>query len=64
MHNLPIALATVFSMVLFVSIGIVCLTLGREQAFMDAPDQSRWRDLRFWALIVVLAQLGLYFSLR
>lgn len=64
MHDLPIGLATMFSMALFASLGIACMTLGREQAFMDAPDRQRWRDLRLWALVVILAQMGLYYSLQ
>jgi len=26
----------------------------------DAPDQSRWRDVRLWALALVVVQLGIY----
>ena len=64
MHNIPIGLVTIFAMALFSSIGIACWTLGREQSFMDAPDQNRWRDLRLWATLVVAAQFGLYYALR
>lgn len=64
MHDLPIGLVTLFAMALFASIGIACWTLGREQAFMDAPDRNRWRDLRIWATLIVLVQLGLYYLLQ
>ena len=64
MHNFPIGLVTVVAMALFASMGIACWTLGREQSFMDAPDQNRWRDLRLWATLIVVAQLALYYMLR
>jgi len=64
MHNIPLGWVTLFAMALFCSIGVACWTLGREQAFMDAPDRNRWRDLRLWATLIVVAQLGLYYALR
>lgn len=64
MHNIPIGLVTLFAMVLFASIGVACWTLGRGQAFMDAPDRNRWRDLRLWATLIVVAQLAIYYVLR
>ena len=58
--QLPIWWANVITLVLFVSIGAAVFLIPRESLFTDAPDRSGWRDLRWWALGLVVVQLGIY----
>ncbi|MDP6538239.1 MAG: hypothetical protein QF410_01705 [Planctomycetota bacterium] len=32
--------------------------------YADAPDRRRWRDLRLWALVIVVPYVLLYWFLR
>jgi len=46
--------------VLFVGIAIAAFTVPRHLFMNDAPDQSPWRDIRYWALALVIVQLCIY----
>ena len=36
------------------------LRLDRRFIYLGSPDQSRWRDLRIWAVIVTVPYLLIY----
>ncbi|MEX2326586.1 MAG: hypothetical protein WD558_02545 [Pseudomonadales bacterium] len=57
---MPLWWATALTVLLFIGIGVGTWTLSREKSFSDAPDQSRWRDLRIWASVLVVVQLAIY----
>jgi hypothetical protein len=46
--------------VLFVAIGGACFLLPQRSIIADAPDRARWRDLRWWALVLICVQLAIY----
>ncbi len=48
------------AMLLFVGLLILAWSLPPEFLWSGAPDRSRWRDLRLWATLLTLVQLGLY----
>ena len=48
---------------LFVLAGLWVLTLKREYVYVGAPDRRRWRDLRLWALLVLLPYIIIYLVL-
>jgi hypothetical protein len=58
--NLPVWWANVITLVLFVGIAAACFLVPRRMFMADAPDQSYWRDIRWWALILIAVQLGIY----
>jgi hypothetical protein len=52
--------ANIAAIVLFVVIGFAVFLVPRNRVMQDAPDQRLWRDVRLWAIPLVLVQLGLY----
>ena len=56
--SLNVAMACVMG--LFAIAGIWVWTLRPEFIFRGAPDQKRWRDLRIWAMVVLLPYVGVY----
>ena len=57
---LPVWPAYLFTAVLFLGIAAASLRLPPERAYGDAPDRRRWRDIRWWAVALIVVQLGLY----
>ena len=58
--SLPVWWANVITVGLFAFIAIGCFTVPRRLFMADAPDQARWRDVRWWALVLIATQLGIY----
>ncbi|MBD3648870.1 MAG: hypothetical protein HUJ31_15785 [Pseudomonadales bacterium] len=56
----PLWWATAISIALFLIIGAACWLLPRDDVLADAPDRARWRDLRWWALLLVAVQIAIY----
>ena len=44
----------------FMIIFIFELYQRRDYVYQGAPDQARWRDLRIWAGLILIAQSALY----
>ena len=47
----------------FVSIACFVVWQKKEFVYMGAPDQARWRDLRIWALAILVLQTMIYLYL-
>lgn len=60
LNDLPLWWANVFTVALFAGIAVGTFRIPRRRILEDAPDESRWRDLRWWVLLLIAAQLGLY----
>lgn len=56
----PVWWANVLTQVLFVLIALAVFAVPKRVFMEDAPDQSRWRDVRLWAVALVAVQLGIY----
>ena len=56
----PVAWALPATFVAFALLVLVVWRVPRASVFEEAPDGARWRDLRFWATVLVVAQLGIY----
>ena len=54
--------AYVITVVLFLLLGVGSWLVPKKEVFADAPDQSRWRDLRLWATLLIAVQLLIYFQ--
>ncbi len=61
--SLPMSVAMVCAIGLFVVAGVWVWTLRREFIFRGAPDQQCWRDLRIWSMIVLLPYIAIYLLL-
>ena len=44
----------------FASILIFVLRQRRSYVYLGARDQSTWRDLRIWAMLILMMQSALY----
>lgn len=58
--DLPVWWANVITVILFIFIALGCFLVPRGTFMEDAPDQSHWRDIRWWALTLIAVQLGIY----
>jgi hypothetical protein len=58
--SLPVWWANVITLIAFVLIAIACLLVPRRSVISDAPDHAGWRDLRWWAVVLIVVQLGIY----
>ena len=59
-YSAPVWWGNLTTQILFVLIAIAVFAVPKRVFMADAPDQSRWRDIRIWAVLLVLAQLGIY----
>ena len=62
--TLPVAWANGITVILFVAIAAACFLLARDDVIADAPTQARWRDLRWWAALLIFVQLSIYLVFR
>ncbi len=60
MIDLPVAWANYLSMGGFVLLGVLVWLIPRRLIFQGASEASRWRDIRWWATVLIALQLGLY----
>jgi len=44
----------------FITMLVFALSLNRRIIYQGAEDQSRWRNLKFWVIIIVSVQVALY----
>ena len=58
--NLPVAWANYLSIAGFLFLGGMVWMIPRSLIFTEARDQSRWRDIRLWATVLIAMQLMLY----
>lgn len=58
--NLPLAWANYLSMLIFLGLLVLVWSIPKKSLQEDAPDQSRWRDIRLWATALIGIQLLVY----
>ena len=63
LDSLPMWVAQVCAVGLFVVAGLWVLTLSRDFVFLGSPSKSRWRDLRLWSLALLLPYIVVYWWL-
>ena len=60
LQEAPVWWANAATQVMFVLIALAVFAVPKRVFMSDAPDQSRWRDVRLWAVTLVAVQLGIY----
>ena len=60
--GLPLWWGKVVAVVFFVGITIWAWRRQRSFIFEGAPDNSRWRDLRIWASLLMGIQIVIYLA--
>lgn len=60
LSDLPLYWAKIVGTVFFVCVIIWALTRPKDYVFRGAPDRKLWRDLRLWAVVVLVVQIVLY----
>lgn len=63
LDSLPMWMAKASAVGLFVLAGIWAVSLRREFVFLGAPNQKRWRDLRIWAVLLLMLYTTVYLTL-
>ncbi len=58
--ELPVAWANYLSMAGFAVLALFVWLIPRRLILSEAPDASRWRDIRLWATALIVLQIGLY----
>ena len=60
LQSAPVWWGNLSTQLLFALIAIAVFAVPKRVFMVDAPDQSLWRDIRIWAVVLVVAQLGIY----
>ncbi|MDA1074126.1 MAG: hypothetical protein O3A63_05100 [Proteobacteria bacterium] len=60
MADLPVWWANVATVVLFVLLAALVMLIPKATVIGDAPDRRWFRDLRWWALLLIAIQLCIY----
>ncbi|MGD9647773.1 MAG: hypothetical protein AB7U73_18825 [Pirellulales bacterium] len=63
LDSLPMWVAQLCAIGLFVVAGLWVLTLSRDFVFLGATSRSRWRDLRIWSIALLLPYIAVYWWL-
>ena len=58
MTQTRLALTIFLSFFALLAVGVFLLPRG--YIYLGAPDQARWRDLRLWALVLVILHACVY----
>ena len=64
LQSWPVWWANAATQVMFLLIGLAVFAVPKHVFMADAPDQARWRDVRLWAVALVVLQLGIYALFR
>ncbi len=59
--NLSMGWARFLLLLPFITMLVFPLSLNRRTIYQGANDQSKWRNLKFWVIIIVSVQVALYF---
>ena len=60
----PAYWANNISIILFAGLFVLLWCVPKAWLYVGAPDQARWRDVRIWASVLILIQIGLYVIFR
>lgn len=58
--GLPMSVAKIVVIAFFVASGVAVWSLPRKFVYLGAPDEARWRDLRIWAILVLVPYILVY----
>ena len=58
--TLPLEWANYISIIGFLCLFVLVWLIPKQAVYEDAPNQSRWRDIRLWATLLIAIQLFLY----
>jgi len=64
LSSLPTPWANTITMVMFGVLLIILWSFPKNLILGDAPDQAKWRDLRWWGTLLIVLQLGIYTLFR
>ena len=59
--DMPVWWANAATVVLFVLLGLGVMWVPKAVILREAPDSGAWRDLRWWAVALIVVQLGVYY---
>lgn len=60
LSSLSLTTAKFTTIAFFVLAGLWVLSLSKKFVYLGAPDQARWRDLRIWAILVLVPYIVVY----
>ncbi len=60
--GIPLGWGKVIAIIAFAAIAIWAWMRPRNFIYEEAPDQSRWRDLRIWTSVLMVIHIIIYAS--
>lgn len=60
--DLPMGVVKYIVLLAFIVPLVFALILPRQYIYLGAPDQKKWRNLKWWILGLVIVQTGIYLT--
>jgi len=60
LSELPVVWANYVSIAGFLFLAVLVWSIPRDLIYQDSKDDAGWRDIRWWATVLIAAQLVLY----
>ena len=61
--DLPLIWAVIVAIIGYLGMMIWIFTRPKKYIYAGSPDQKKWRDLRWWAGLLILIQIAIYATL-
>lgn len=60
--RIPLYWGIIITVILYIGIGLWAVFRPRKYIYEGAPNQARWRDLRIWAVVLVIIQIIIHIA--
>ncbi len=60
LKSIPLYWAKIIAAILYLLLALWVVTRPKKFIYQGAPDKGKWRDLRWWAIILIGVQILLY----
>ncbi len=62
LSRVPLYWGVIVTVILYVGIGLWAVFRPKEYIYEGAPNKARWRDLRIWAVVLVIIQIIIHIT--
>ncbi len=55
--RIPLYWGVILTVILYLGIGLWAIFRPKEYIYEGVPNKARWKDLRIWAVVLVIIQI-------